>query len=66
MAAEATSWTKVEKQRTKERTLTFVVGSMSTSSDHSSVDHPVSTAADNRSSYKFSGILAELAGNYYS
>ena len=66
MAAEATSLDKSFGTENEERTLAFVVGSMSTSSDQSSVDHSVSTAADNRSSYKFSGALAELAGNYYS
>ena len=65
MAAEATSLDKSFGTENEERTLAFVVGSMSTS-DRSSVDHSVSTAAENRSSCKFSGTLAELAGNYYS
>ena len=66
MAAGATSLSEHFETENKGRTLAFVVGSMSTSGARSSVDHSVSTAADNRSSYKFSEALAELAGDCYS
>ena len=43
MAAEATSLDKSFGTENEERTLAFVVGSMSTSSSCSSVDHSVSS-----------------------